>query len=79
MPEDDKREPIEDEELDFSEISEGDGPINMDYYFSTRRKPRTPTWPYLISAVVMALLLAGVLFYQESCGAEISEILFQAK
>ncbi len=56
-----------------------EGPINMDYYHATRRKPRPPTWPYLISAVVMLILLVGIVFYQDSCGSGVSELLFPDK
>ena len=53
-----------------------DGPINMDHYWSTRRRPRTPTWPYVVSAVVMLILLVAIVMYQDSCGASVSGVLF---
>lgn len=55
---------------------EEEGPINMDHYYSTRRRGRTPTWPYLISAGVMIVLLVGIVIYQDSCGVSVSDLLF---
>lgn len=64
-----------DEEL-FDDAASQDGPISMEYYHSSRRKPRPPTWPYLVSAVVMGILLLALVIYQDSCGAGVSEVLF---
>lgn len=53
-----------------------ENPITLDHYFSTRRKPRSPTWPALFSAVVMGALLVAIVMYQDSCGASVSGLIF---
>jgi len=58
------------------EMDLDDGPINMDHYYSTRRRRRTPTWPYVVSAAVMLALLVAIVMYQDSCGASVSGVLF---
>ena len=67
---------IEEEKEKEPEMKLEDGPINMDHYYSTRRRGRTPTWPYLVSAGIMLMLLVGIVMYQDSCGAGVSEVLF---
>lgn len=63
---------------DDSEQSSGDPPrITMDHYHSTRRQRRRPSWPHLVSALVMLATLIMIVIFQDRCGAVLSGTVFQ--
>lgn len=55
---------------------DGQPGINLDLYFSTRRRPRSPSWPYLVCAVLMLVVLLAIVAYQDQCGQSVSDTLF---
>ena len=51
--------------------------ITMKHYHSTRRARRRSSWPYMVSALMMLVILVLIIYFQDSCGSSISDSVFQ--
>lgn len=69
-------DPNDSKEQTPQQPDEEKGPINMEFYRQTRR-PRSPSWPYILSAVLMLITLVLLVLFQDRCGDQISDSLFQ--